>query len=367
MLLADSVAQCRVPFVVQDDDGGHLWRLDNTADHAEEVKVCPTRYVLADDLTRLCADLAYSKGARTVACADLLHMPAQALWLEWCNEPWQNALQRYGFPLIEGGRQWVGRRGALIKSSLDGRRGIVRTFWTAGENNAEVLASSVEAYFDFDVQDNEDPEPPDGQEAGLRATQVRDETRTDGEDVLARCFRFRYERSWHSYYEKSRLTEVARLALWQYALGSIALDIPMLLAFTLLLSTRGGLPHRSSDFERLNRARQKAGKTALLDHIHVRAPMLPEYIEQQRLDQFGVRRGPRLHHVRGHLVRRGSQLFWRVPHLRGNARAGRVQTRTVVWTFADTRAERAGSAMGSKSRYSDVGKSRVSRMGGDFH
>src|SRR5580693_2017324 len=152
MFLADGVAQCQAPFVVQDNHGGSKWHLDNTADHAEEVRACPTRYVLEDDLTRLCADLAYSKGANTLACADLLHMPATALWVEWNNEPWQNALRRYGFPLIEAGGQWVGRRGALIKSSLDGRRGTVRTFWTLGGYDGEVLASSVEAFFDFDAQ-----------------------------------------------------------------------------------------------------------------------------------------------------------------------------------------------------------------------
>jgi hypothetical protein len=32
-------------------------------------------------------------------------------------------------------------------------------------------------------------------------------------------------------------------------------------------------------------------------------------------------------------VRRGSQLFWRVPHLRGSWRAGVVRTRTVTWTM----------------------------------
>jgi hypothetical protein len=37
--------------------------------------------------------------------------------------------------------------------------------------------------------------------------------------------------------------------------------------------------------------------------------------------------------VRGHLVRRGSELFWRVPHLRGNVRAGIVRSRTVTWTI----------------------------------
>ena len=51
----------------------------------------------------------------------------------------------------------------------------------------------------------------------------------------------------------------------------------MLLAFVLLLSTRSGLPRRTSDYERLNRGRQKSGKAALLNHIDVRAPLLPEY------------------------------------------------------------------------------------------
>jgi len=359
MLLADRVAQCRAPFLVRDNHGGRLWRLDNTADHAEQVRTCPTRYVLADDLTRLCADLAYSKGARTVGCADLLHIPAVTLWIEWCNRPWQQALQHYGFPLIEGGCQWIGRRGALIKSSPDGRRGVVRTFWTAGGSEEEVLASSLEAFFDFDAQEGEDPEPPDGDES-LQAIQVRDEIRADGDDVLARCFRFRYQRSWSEYYGKAGLAEAARYALWRHTLGTIAVDIPMLLAFVLLLSTRSGLPHRTSNNERLNRGRQKSCKTPLLDHIHVRAPLLPEYIAQQREDQHGTRRGPRLHRVRGHLVRRGSSLFWRVPHLRGSARAGSVKSRTVVWTFDKTRSGITNSSQGRPPRPSDPGAARLS-------
>jgi hypothetical protein len=344
MILADHVAQSRTPFVVQDNHGGRLWRLNNTADHAEVVRTCPTRYVLADDLTRLCADLAYSEGARTAACADLLHMPAPTFWIEWCNAPFQSALQRYGFPPIEGCCQWVGRRGALIKSSLDGRRGIVRTFWSSGESNAEVLASSLEAFFDLDAQEGEGPAPPDGVE-GLKAVQVRDGTLADDDDVLARCFRFRYERSWSEYYGRPGLAEDVGSAVWRHTLGTIAADIPMLLAFVLLLTARSGLPHRLSDCERLNRARQRSGKAALLNHIQVRAPLLPEYVHQQGVEQQrGSRRGPRLHHVRGHLARRGSQLFWRVPHLRGSARAGSVQSRTVVWTVDNTRNGRAESS-----------------------
>jgi hypothetical protein len=87
----------------------------------------------------------------------------------------------------------------------------------------------------------------------------------------------------------------------------------------------------------------------------VRSPLLPEYIEQQRTDQHGTRRRPRLHRVRGHLVRRGSSLFWRVPHLRGSARAGSVKSRTVVWTFDETRSGITGSSLERHPRSSDVG------------
>jgi hypothetical protein len=44
-------------------------------------------------------------------------------------------------------------------------------------------------------------------------------------------------------------------------------------------------------------------------------------------------------------VRRGTQIFWRVPHLRGSARSGVVRTRTVTWTFEKGRAGYATEAM----------------------
>jgi len=329
--LLDSVAQCRTPFVVRDRTSGRVTALNNTADCAGSVARSPLRYVLSDDLTRLCADLAYSKGARSVACADLLHVPAETLWMEWCNAPWTNALQEYGFPLIPAGPQWVGRRGAWVRATPDGRRGLVRTFWSVSA--AEVLASSVEAYFDFDTGIGEEPEPVDGKWGVAR--RVFDGERPD-DDLLGRCFRFRYEQSWSEYYGSAGLSSELSCALWRYAVGTIAMDIPMLLAFFLLLATRSGLPQRPQDFERLNLRRRQCGKAPLLEHIEVTAPVLPEYRDYRRCAPVPGRRSPRLHHVRGHLVRRGSQIFWRVPHLRGGARAGVVRSRTVTWTFDRT-------------------------------
>jgi hypothetical protein len=325
--LLDSVAQYHRRFVVRDRSSGKVTALNNTADCAGLVARSSLRYVLSDDLTRLCADLAYSKGAGTVACADLLRVPAQMLWMEWCNGPWSNALQEYGFPLVPSGSQWVGRRGAWVRATPDGRRGLVRTFWSVSA--ADVLASSVEAYFDFDTESGEEPRPVDG-ERGLN--RVVDAGRPD-DDVLGRCFRFRYEQSWSEYYGAAGLSSEVSFALWRHAVGTIAMDIPMLLSFFLLLATRSGLPQRTQVFERLNLRRRQSGKAPLLDHIEVAAPLLPEYRDYRRSAPVISRRGPRLHHVRGHLVRRGSQIFWRVPHLRGSARAGVVRSRTVTWTF----------------------------------
>src|SRR5579872_1078666 len=86
MRLVDCIAQCHEPFIVRDNVDGRLTTLNNTADFSASIACCPLRYVLTDDLVRLCADLAYSKGARAVACADLLRAPAATLWVEWSNE-----------------------------------------------------------------------------------------------------------------------------------------------------------------------------------------------------------------------------------------------------------------------------------------
>ena len=327
MNLIDSVAQCRAPLIVQNRTSGRVTQLNNTADCAQVLARSPLRYVLTDNLTRLCADLAYSRGAGTIACADLLHVPAESLWVEWCNDPWQTALQQYGFPMVPSGGQKLGRRGAWIRASRDGRRGLVRTFWSVPAG--DVLASSVEAYFDFDTSTEEEPEPIDGIE-GL-ARRVYDSERPD--DVLGRCFRFRYEKSWSEYYGGAGLISEVSFALWRHAVGTIAMDIPILLTFFLLLATRNGLPQEMQTCEPLNRRRLSRGKAPLLAHVVVRAPLLPEYRDNARERRDGTRTSPRLHHVRGHLVRRGSQIFWRVPHLRGRARAGMVCTRTVNWTF----------------------------------
>jgi hypothetical protein len=329
MRLADRIAQCRTPFIVENTTDGSFTHLKNAAAYAGDIGACTTRYVLSDELARLCTALAYSKGANTLACADLLHVPAERVWVEWAEAPWRNELGRYRFKNpVEPSSS--GRRGVFIQSTPQGRRGLLRTFWADGESELQVLSSSMEAYFDFDAREDEEPEVFGRQQpCSLRVS----DHAVGRADILRRCFRFGFERSWQEYYEGAHLTPAQATAISHHALGTIAIDIPVLLAFFLLFATRPGLPRRPLMLERLNKARARCGKAPLLEQIEVFVPLLPEYRPGGGTDLAASRRLRRLHHVRGHLVRRGSKLFWRVPHLRGSARAGTIRTRTVTWQF----------------------------------
>jgi hypothetical protein len=327
MRLADRIAQCRTPFVVENTKNGSVAILNGAAAFAQDISSCATRYVLNDELTRLCTALAYSKGASTLACSDLLHVPAERVWVEWTEAPWRNELARFGFKSPVDSVH-SGRRGAFIQSTLHGRRGLLRTFWADGESEHNVLCSSMEAYFDFDAVEGVDPRVFGPQQ---RSSICVTDDAVGEADILRRCFRFRFERSWQDYYEKANLTSEQATALFHHALGTIAIDIPVLLAFFLLLAARPGLPRRPLMLERLNKARDKSRRAPLLEQVEVFAPLLPQYNSGWRGDSAASRRFPRLHHVRGHLVRRGGKLFWRMPHLRGSARAGSIRTRTVTW------------------------------------
>jgi hypothetical protein len=328
MRLADRIAQCRIPFIVENTKDGSITHLNNAAAFATDANSCATRYALSDELVSLCTALAYSKGARTLACADLLRVPAARVWVEWAEAPWRNELASYGFkcPVSPS----TGRRGVFVQSTPQGRRGLLRTFWVDGESELNVLSSSMEAYFDFDAHEGENPDAFVGQQESSIC--VSDHA-IGKADILRRCFRFRFERSWQDYYGRARLTPLQASALSHHALGTIAIDIPVLLAFFLLLVTRPGLPRRPLMLERLNKVRARSGKAPLLEQIEVFAPLLPAYKSVAGSVSEPSQRWRRLHHVRGHLVRRGSKLFWRVPHLRGNARAGTIRSRTVTWQF----------------------------------
>ena len=329
MRLLDQIAQCQTPFLVKNNSTGEVTRLSGASDCAPLLGCCPMRYVLSDELTRLCTELAYSKGTQVLDCIDLIRIPSELLWIEWCDTPWRETLRNYGFNHPDDEERTGGRRGVLVRSAPTGLCGSIRSFWNTGDTDQDIFASAMEAHFYLDA-----PTDPDTIVAPYPAVLRVSDQDIDRHSVLTRCVHFAFEKSWESYYQCHSKGPDHYRELQIHAAGTIAVAVPVLMALFLLLGTRTGLPQQLVDLSRVNRARTRAGRLPLLDHIEVCAPIMPDYhYAGSTNDAPGVRRGPRLHHVRGHLVRRGRTLHWRVPHVRGKARWGSVRTRTVTWTI----------------------------------
>ena len=301
------------------------------AEHFKDaLRTCPVRYVLADELARCATQLAFSEGDRLTSCLDLIHVPAQTLWIEWTEAARRAELA--AITSLGASEAAVARRaGALIKASSGGRTGEIRTFWSS--DNELAYVSPVIVRFDLDDV-NEPVEAADPVIGAGWAT-----VRATGEPALEQFLQhleFHFDPDWAAYYREGCDTREMRDAVLRSNLAACAFDPPMLFAFLLMLSARSALPQRPVCVDKLNRARRRSGKAPLLEHVEVSAPLYASASSDAPGLRGFERRGPRLHHVCGHIVRRGSAVFWRVPHLRGSARLGQIRTRTVELKFPAT-------------------------------
>jgi hypothetical protein len=291
------------------------------------VRNCPLRYVLADELARCATEMAFSDGDHLVSCLDLIHVPARSLWVEWIDAARGNELKAIAAQNSQGAGE-AQRAGALLTASSDGRAGRIRTFWSTRSELAYV--SPVIVDFDLDgIRENLVSADP-----VVWAGWAQVIAPESGLEDLLEHLRFHFDEEWASYYRDRCQTREMREAILRRNLSACAFDPPMLFAFMLMLSARSALPQRAIAVDKLNRARRRAGKPPLLEHIEVSAPLYSSSTAGTPGTRGPERRGPRLHHVRGHIVRRGAAVFWRVPHLRGSARLGQVRTRTVELSFS---------------------------------
>jgi len=281
-------------------------------------------------LTCCATQLAYADGDRLASCLDLIHVPAQSFWVEWADGPRQDVLRTIEL-LSDQPEAQAQRAGALFTANSGGRSGEFRTFWSTREQFAYV--SPVVIRFDFDRI------PQGGESAddvfGPGGASVTASLALGLSEVLEHV-RFRFDAEWSQYYQDRCATAQMRRDVWRANLGACAFDPPMLFAFFLMLCARDALPQRVVPVDRLNRSRRRAGKPSLLEHVEVAAPLFASRPEQTSAHPAGLnmeRRSPRLHHVCGHIVRRGSTVFWRCPHIRGSARLGKIQSRTVRLSY----------------------------------
>lgn len=324
MHLLDHIAQCRHPVVVR-RDGGQIWHLPGPSEFAQRLTRCPLRYVLADELVRICVELAYSEGDDLSSCLDLVHFPAEELWLEW-NEPARRGELAHALPECAAAPLECVRGGLWITAEASGRAARMRTFWLSCAEPREPVLAPGETIIDLDHT------LPCAKEAVMllrgAAVGVRDPLNPQL-DTLLSCAGFRLDPGWCRYYASVVSSDAMRDLVIERTLGGVAFDVPWVLALFMLMQLRSGLTHRVVSPTRLNVKRARLGRSALLEHIEVSCPLLSMVQPPAADGPHATRQGPRLHHVRGHLVRRDNAIFWRRPHWRGHLRLGCVRSRTV--------------------------------------
>jgi hypothetical protein len=304
------------------------WGFPAAHHFADAIRTCPLRLVLADDLIQYTIQLAYAEGERLTGCLDLIHVPAQQLWLEWLEATRQSTLSE--MPACTSTPCYsVRRTGVLIAAAPAGRAGTMRTFWST--QNEQVYSAAL--LTDFDLDRVIRPALDIGAVFSGAAFGAVMPVEAALDELLSHvCFRL--DPAWANYYRAAELTERQQSVVLREVLGTMAFDMPMILALFLLFAAKDGLQRRAADLERLNRTRRCSGKRPLLEHIEVRAPIAVSYQgPASHPANTNRRRAPRLHHVRGHIVRRGDKVFWRLPHLRGSVCLGVVRSRTVQLSF----------------------------------
>jgi hypothetical protein len=343
MRLLDLVAQCRERSVVTGLTRGPM-QVSGPTDFAHELRQCPLRFVIADDLTRASAELAFADGDRLASCLDLLRIPASLLWIEWSDAVHQQVICECGI-VSERDPEAFGRRvGLLLRASSDGRSARARTFWSEASADGQSVArvSPLETHLDLD--DRFEPTAiPDAMLRGDYASLMR--PGDPGVSALLERVRFRFDDQWLKYYEAAAPDADERRSIARASLAAVAHDIPLVFAFFLLLNARGATRQMPVARGILNRKRLERHREPLLDHVEVHAslPELSAAQEAGATDDF--RRSPRLHHVRGHLVRREDRVFWRTSHLRGSALQGVVRSRTVCLSFGRASQARTGASV----------------------
>jgi hypothetical protein len=331
MRLLDSVARCYAPLVVPSGKDLAQVQLAGPSRFAAQIVACPLRFVLGDDLTQASADLAFADGARLVGCLDLLRMPAPHLWIEWNDEVHKRVIHETR-STAEFDSAAAGRKvGILLRASANGLTAVGRTFWAsvAADEHADVTLSPLETHFDLRGEFADSKDTHDVLAGGfLDATHGGNPATASLLDHV----RFRFDDSWAAYYREAAANPDFKRRLINDSIDSIAWDAPLVLAFLLLLSAKDATRLLPVSRAAINRKRLANGRAPLLDHIEVNAS-LDAVSTAESAGEGSGRQSPRLHHVRGHLVRRENRVFWRVSHLRGSGSRGTVRSRTVCLAF----------------------------------
>ncbi len=291
MRLMDCVTCCTGE-ILRVAQGGRIFEIAGASAYADAVRSCPLRYVLDDVVTDVCFQLLQTDRGMLNPANGLLRVPARQFWVEWFEDR----------PAPEtSGEHRRRNAGLLVDAAADGRSGTIRSFWKNDEG--EAVASQI--YIEFDLDNSLTAEADT-----IRARHIE----SPEFQPMLDCMIFRVDPAWTAYF--AALDANQRRQAMQQCAAITWFDLAFVFAFATVLASRGYIDSQPSDLSRLNRARMKRGKLPLLDHVETRL-CLDDRVASLP-DGDGVRNAPRLHQVRGHLVRRANLTFWRITHLRGD-------------------------------------------------
>ncbi len=260
----------------------------------DRLEACASRYVLEPDVAEFSRELVLRQPDLLCSSLDFLRMPDEMIWVEWTEQEWQ------GQPAFHVG--------ILIEADDAGRAGQL-TLVTESKGNEPQISP---AGFAFDLE-------------RLYPLQESSMGFSISHDSLALAPFFERVRGeinpvWANYWKGlpdplSYAHEKRKLAQSLWMVPAVAF------AFVLILGTNAQLDRERVGYERLNKQRLKRGKPKLLAHTEMRLRLFQPTGGDHGEAALVSRRMARLHHVRGHFVRRGDAIFWRKPHLRGKANA----------------------------------------------
>lgn len=325
MRLMDQICQATGPILVQNNDDGGVFELPGCSALASSVALCPLRFVLDDIVAETCTRLGFCDDTLVGRAVDILRCPAPSLWIEF-RAAARNNVYAETDRLADAVLQFPMQRiGLLVQSDRSGRRGTIHSCWENREPHAPHVAPFF-AEFDFDrPADSVSRSRGDASNAAHLEVRVDDFPALEG---LFRHLRFCFQPEWLSYYRNRCKSQQEFQRTVEAAVKPLAEDIPFFAAFVLLLMAGNATRKIPVELSALNKARRKRGKAPLMDHVELR-------LELGGADDIGAasyassRSAARFHFVRGHLVRRGSAVFWRVAHMRGQKSLGIIARRTV--------------------------------------
>lgn len=297
MLLMDQIALHGSDITVRNDDGS-IEHLPGSRRIAESVRNAPVRYSLGDAAFAIVEATLGTELQMLAKSRTLFRMPARRFWIEWVESEAAAA---------GSSRQRVG---VLVECDEDCQAGEMQIAWS--ENKDTTLA---QAAVRFDLHG--DGSPPDFTHILPANTCLCPHLAN-----LIGSLTVRLAPEWRDYFNKRggrNDTSISRdifRNIWREPLR--------VYAFALLLQAKGSpLGSCAADIHRLNLARAKRGKPAMLDRVDISVS-----VGGAGTGVSGSGGGSKsLHFVRGHFVNRRNTIYWRSPHLRGDIQQGRVCTR----------------------------------------